>query len=127
MLMIYLSAVITAVILRHQERVHQAELPSLYQQLGRSIPLRKPKLPMLESWLNVVLGLFLAFGYGTLFLWSNFSRLRDFPNDPRFAPQSFEWEFTSIILATGIALLILGIQSVIQNRRYSRIVRPEEK
>lgn len=127
MLMIYLSAVITALLLRRQERVHQAELPSLYQQLGRSVPLRKPKLPLLESWLNVVLGLFLAFGYGTLFLWTNFSRLRDFPQDPRLAPQSFEWEFTSVILAAGITLLILGIQSVIQNRRYSQIVGPEEK
>lgn len=124
---IYVTAIIVSLILHRQERRHRSELALEYQHLGRPTPALRPRLPMLESWLNVVLGIFLAFGFGTLFLWTNFSRLREFPQDPRLAPQSFEWEFTSVILATGIALVILGIQSLIQNRRYSQIVGPERK
>lgn len=122
---IYITAILVSLILHRQERKHQSEVTLEYQRLGRPAPVSRPKLPLLESWLNIVLGIFLAFGLGTLFLWTNFSRLREFPQDPRFAPQSFEWEVTSVILATGIALIILGIQSLIQNRRYSQIVGTE--
>jgi hypothetical protein len=124
---IYVTAILVSLILHRQERKHRAELELKYQHLGRLTPASRPKLPMLESWLNVVLGIFLAFGFGTLFLWMNFSRLREFPQNPRFAPQALEWEFASVILATGIALVILGIQSLIQNRRYSQLVAPEER
>jgi hypothetical protein len=124
---IYVTAILVSLILHRQERKHRAELEVEYQHLGRPTPASRPKLPTLESWLNVVLGIFLAFGLGTLFLWTNFSRLREFPQDPRLAPQAFEWEFTSVILATGIALVILGIQSLIQNRRYSQLIASEER
>ncbi len=117
---IYVSAILVLLILHRQERRHRSEVVQEYRHLGRPTPSSRPKLPMLESWLNVVLGIYLAFGFGTLFLWTNFSRLRHFPQDSRLAPQSFEWELTSVVLATGITLVILGIQSLIQNRRYSK-------
>lgn len=120
--LIYIAAVLVSLVLHRQERRHLYELSLEHQRLGKAMPAPKPKLPKLESWLNLVLGAFLLFGFGATFLWINLSRLSESVRDPRFTPYAAEWEFTSVVLATGIALVILGIRSLIQNRRYTRTV-----
>lgn len=120
--LIYITAVLISLVLERQERRHLFELNLEYRRLGKTMPPPKPKLPMLESWLNVVLGLFLMFGLGLLFLWTNFSMLKYSAKNPALGPHQSEWDFTATILATGVALTFLGIRSLILNYRHKRFV-----
>ena len=117
-IVLYVTAVLVSLVLQRQERRHQFELSQEYHRLGVEMPSAAPKIPRLESWLNVVLGIILS-GFATLFLRMNFLRLREFADDPRLAPHGFEWELASVFLAAGIALVILGVRSLLRNKRYA--------
>jgi len=116
MWIIYISAIITAILLRRQERVHQAELASLYQQLGRSVPLRRPKLQKYECWLSLLAGGFLAC-FGTMTLVGGLVSAKiGMPGMQEM------WQGGAFLLAVGATVYILGVLSLQENRRYERMV-----
>jgi hypothetical protein len=117
MLIIFLSAVITAVLLRRQERVHKVELESLYQQLGRTVPLRKPKLQKYECWLSLLAGGFLAI-VGTMNL--TFGLVSAKVGMPQLQEM---WQSGAVFLAAGITIYVLGLRSLQENKRYEDLVR----
>ena len=120
MLIFYLSAVITAVLLRRQERVHRAELASLYQQLGRTMPLRKPKLQRYECWLSLLAGGFLAC-IGAMNLVAGLVSAKV------GLPQMQEmWKGGAIFLAAGITVYVLGVLSLQENKRYEHLVSDQK-
>jgi sugar phosphate permease len=121
MLIIFLSAVITAVLLRRQERVHQAELAGLYQQLGRSIPLPKPKLRSYECWLSLAAGGILAI-VGTMNL--VFGLVAAKVGIPTMQES---WQGGAVFLAFGITVYVLGLRALQENKRYNNLISDQEK
>jgi len=111
MLALYLSAVVVALVLRHQERRHQSELALLYERLDMSMPSRRPKLHKGESWVHIVVGTFLVI-LGSLTLATNIAVMRDLD-----IPRS-QWEFSAVLLAGGVTLSFLGLRSLKQNKDY---------
>lgn len=120
MLILYLSAVVVAIILRRQERRHQLELMIAYQRLGMPLPLHRPKLQKSECWLNLVLGGFLTVG-GTSFLAIYANMVREHLQIP-----TMQWEFSATMLAAGITLFILGARSLQENKNYERALRDQK-
>lgn len=45
------------VVLRYQQRRHKKEVKLVYTQIGKQMPPSKPRLSVLESWFNIMLGL----------------------------------------------------------------------
>jgi hypothetical protein len=111
MLVIYLSAVLVALVLRHQERRHQTELGLLYERLDIPMPSRRPKLRKGESWVHVVLGTLLVI-LGSLALVANIAVMKVME-----VPEG-QWEFCAVMLATGITLSFLGLRSLKENKNY---------
>jgi hypothetical protein len=111
MLALYVSAVIVALVLRHQERRHRTELALLYERLDMSMPTRKPKLRKGESWIHITLGMLLVM-LGSLALVANIAVMKvvEVP--------AGQWEFCAVLLATGITLSFLGLRSLEENKNY---------
>jgi hypothetical protein len=119
MLILYLSAVVVAVALRHQERRHQTELALLYERLGMSVPPRRPKLHKGESWVHIVVGTFLVI-LGSLTLATNIAVMKEVE-----VPKA-QWEFSAVMLATGMTLFFLGLRSLKENKNYERALRDQK-
>jgi hypothetical protein len=111
MLVIYLSAVLVALVLRHQERRHQTELALLYGRLNMPKPSRKPKLRKGESWVHVALGMLLVM-LGSLALAANIAVMKV------IEVSEGQWELCAVLLATGITLSFLGFRSLKENKNY---------
>ena len=116
MWIVYISAVVTAILLRRQERVHQAELASLYQQLGRSVPWRKPKLQKYECWLALLAGGFFAC-IGAMNLTAGFVSMKS-----ELPGMQEMWQGGAFFLAIGITVYVLGVLSLMENKQYERMV-----
>jgi hypothetical protein len=121
MLILYVTAVTVAIILRHQERRHQAELALVYERIGRPVPLRRPKLQKHVSWMNLAVGAIVVI-VGSVALAANIAVAKDgLPVSPG------QWEFSAVLLATGLTLCILGVRSLQENKRYEHAVRDQGK
>jgi hypothetical protein len=109
---IYLTAMFVFAILRHQERQHNQELLLEYELLNKLMPLQKPKIPLLESLLTIVFGIYLVLGFGYMLL-------RIYKVMVKFHQEEV-LEFTAVIVITGITMVILGIQSLQRNRQFAK-------
>ena len=106
---IFFAAVIGGLVLDRQEKRHRYERRAEYERLGWEIPPPLPKLSSLESWANVVLGVCLV-ALGVWFLNAAF----------RIPPESIENDWLTLIalfVASGIALVWLGLKALQQIRR----------
>lgn len=116
MIILYLIAVLVLFIFERQERRHTICESLEYVRMGKTMPEPRPRLPMLESWLFIVIGiLVLALGTWIALLWHITPPLlpnQDTVND--LLSNSLNW---GTGLAGVIALTILGFKSVRQNRR----------
>jgi hypothetical protein len=113
-ILIFVVAVLGSLVLDRQERRHRFEKRQEYERLGWDIPLEKPKLSMMESWANAVLGV-LLFALGALFL----KTMLGIPAEM----VTSGWEsVVALFIASGIALLWLGVKAIRQNTRYTRCV-----
>jgi len=109
-ILIFVIAVLGSLVLDRQERRHRFEQRQEYERLGWEVPLEAPKLSMLESWANVVLGI-LLFSLGALFL----NAMLQIPVEYVTAG----WEnLVALFLASGFALVWLGVKAVKQNVVY---------
>ena len=109
-ILIFVVAVLGSLVLDRQERRHRFEKRQEYERLGWEIPLEKPKLSMMESWANVVLGL-LLFALGAFFL----KTMLGIPAELMMSG----WEsLVALFLASGFALVWLGVKAVKQNISY---------
>jgi len=109
---IYLTAMFVFAILRHQERQHNQELLLEYELLNKLMPLQKPKIPLLESLLTIVFGIYLVLGFGYMLL-------RIYKVMVKFHQEEV-LEFTAVIVITGITMVILGIQALQRNRQFAK-------
>lgn len=124
LLAVIIEAVFISAFFNQQERRHRFELEIEYGKLGRKMPVDPPKLPMLESIANIVVGFILA-EIGGSSLWAFFH----FLGDPRNTPMKFHlWRqmvvAEVIMLAGGIALMMLGIRSVRANLKFRKVGVP---
>jgi hypothetical protein len=76
------------------------------------MPLQKPKIPLLESLLTIVFGIYLVLGFGYMLL-------RIYKVMVKFHQEEV-LEFTAVIVITGITMVILGIQSLQRNRQFAK-------
>ncbi len=116
---IYLTAVIISAFFDRQERRHMLEQQIEYEKLGRRMPASVPKLPVLESMANIVVGVIL-FEIGGVSLWAMLATMGIGGKEmwSRLAP--LQSDFAAGMLAGGIALIILGVKSVLANVKYRR-------
>jgi hypothetical protein len=112
LIMIYLAAMFVFAILRHQERQHNQELLLEYELLNKLMPSQKPKIPLLESLLTIVFGIYLVLGFGYILL-------RIYKVMVKFHQEEV-LECTAVIVITGITMVILGIQSLQRNRQFAK-------
>lgn len=116
----YILIILVSIVLERQERRHQFEQRLEYERHGQTLPPSKPKLPMLESLLNIFLGVFLV-TLGILFTATTIStstmpHLRD-------SQLPSILEVSAVFLAGGFALIILGWKGVRLNKAYQRQLR----
>jgi hypothetical protein len=122
---IYILIILVSLVLERQERRHQFEQRLEYERLHLSPPAPKPKLPLLESWLNVLVGLFL-FSIGALVITNRLVILATEPSSYSEVFEPVEFEVVTVFLAGGIALMILGWKSVKLNRAYRKETRTSD-
>lgn len=121
LVIIFIEAVIISAFFDQQGRHHKLELEIEYEKLGKRMPVEPPKLPMLESIMNIIIGLILA-EIGGVGLWAFLGLIKHADqiisqNKSFFSAHFFatEVDFISALLAGGIALMILGVKSVRAN------------
>ncbi len=118
---VFVAAVLLSIVLERQERRHRFELGLEYDRLGKSMSPPKPRLSKSVSLLNVVVGIIMLI-IGEIMLLSQISMLWFFNEKHPLEPQMLAagFEFVGVWLATAIALIILGLKSVRQNRLLAR-------
>jgi len=108
--LILVVAVLGSLVPDRQERRHRFEKRQEYEGLGWDIPLERPKLSIIESWANVGRGV-LLFVLGALFL----KAMLGIPAEMMRGG----WEsLVALFLASGLALVWLGLKAVRQNITY---------
>lgn len=107
MILIFVAAVLASLVLERQELRHNFEITLEYRRMQKPMPKLKPRIPLLESWLNIGLGMLLLF-LGAFGLYSNFLVLKLMPG----TLTSSELEISGVMLASGIALILLGVKLV---------------
>ncbi len=117
---IFIVAVIISAFFDQQERRHRLELQIEYEKLGRKMPAAEPKLPMLESIANVVIGLILL-EIGGVAVITVLGTIGIVGNDMWGKTAPLQTDFSAALLAGGIALIILGAKGIRANRRFKRI------
>lgn len=123
LLLTFILIILISLVFDRQERRHHFEKLLEYERLSIPTPKPKPKLLLLESWLNIILGLFL-FSLGILFVYSIFSRL----SEPQlsYSVRPAEFQLFAVFLAAGIALMMLGWKSVKLNRAYRKEMKKSD-
>ena len=109
-LVMFLAAIALWAILRHQQRRHAAELASESDRRGLPLPDPAPAVPALESVLTILAGIALIVP-ASVVLWGAF--VHGDPN--QWTPV---WKIATAGLASGGALLILGIRSLVRLRNF---------
>ncbi len=125
MILVYVTAILVSIVLERQERRHRFNLEMEYRRLQIPIPPKRPKLPRLESWLNIAVGLLLLI-LGALFLWTLFSIIS---NHRLSLPQPTERDFPMMgaaFISAGLALIILGTKSLRLNSAYERMAGKDD-
>jgi hypothetical protein len=116
---IFIVAVVISAFFDQQGRRHRLELEIEYEKLGKNMPPEPPKLPMLESAANVLVGLILieigavslcAFLYSLEHAWKVVAEV-GIPGQA---------DFLFALVAGGIALVILGTKSVVANLKFRK-------
>jgi ABC-type multidrug transport system permease subunit len=111
-ILIFVAAVTVVLVLERQKRRHIFEITLEYQKLLWELPMPEPRIPMLESWLNALLGVVMA-AFGVLMLLT----FLQVPAD-KAVPG---WGNTvALFLASGIALTVVGGMAVWQNFAYKK-------
>jgi hypothetical protein len=116
---ILIVAVVISAFFDQQQRRHNLELQVEFEKLGRIMPKERPKLPMLESIANVLVGLIL-FEIGALSLWAFLSVLGNAGQIVMRLHPAGEIDSIASLLAAGIALMILGLKSVSANLAFRK-------
>ncbi len=119
LILVYVIAVLVSLVFERQERRHLFYESLEYQRIGKEPPQPKPKLPLLESWLNVTIGIFLLL-IGVSAIWSQLFVLRyvlDETVRTSFRDHILTW---SVFIAGGIALILLGLKSVRYHRHLAK-------
>ena len=113
-LIIYLTSLVVAFILEHQRARHALSLRSRYRRAGMPIPQHRPRLPLLESLLTLVLGL-LFLAVGSAILW----RIILTGEETGAAGQNV----TALLLAAGLGQCLSGARTLILLGRERDIAR----
>jgi len=110
-ILIFVAAVAGALVLDRQEARHRYEKRKEYERLGWEIPVPKPKLTVLESWGNIMIGAILIAVGGLLLM-----AMLQLPGE--LGTESMETSI-ALYLASGLALVGLGVKAIRQNARHN--------
>jgi|GEM_PF-1400766 len=124
-ILIYVVAVLVSIVLERQERRHRFNIEMEYCRLQLPMPLIKPKLPRLESWLNIAIGALLLL-LGTLFVALTFTVLLNPKLKSMDLPVQEQTYQAAGFIAGGLALIILGVKSLKLNTAYERLFRSDQ-
>ncbi len=129
---IFIEAIIISAFFDQQERRHKLELQLEYEKVGKNVPVEPPKLPRLESFANILVGLVLA-EIGGIGLWA-FVGLMMRHGTSILMNQNLRGEyftgqtdFVAAFIAGGIALMILGVKSLRAHARYRDFIKENDK
>lgn len=114
---IFIGAVVISAFFDQQWRRHRLELEIEYEKLGKKMLPEPPKLPMLESIANVLVGLILI-EIGAVSSWAFLFSLAHAWKVVAEAGIPGQADFLFALIAGGIALVILGTKSVVANLKY---------
>jgi hypothetical protein len=109
---VFVAAVLVSLVFDRQERRHRFKVRLEYERLGCEMPAAKPRIPTLESILNIVVGLFF-FSMGGILLYT-FLVLGSAHG------ASGEQYIVAFCLAVGIAMIIVGGRALRENVLYRR-------
>lgn len=116
---VYVLSVLVWLVFERQARRHLFYESLEYQRIGKEPPQAKPKLPLLESWLNITIGIFLLL-IGVMAILAQLLTLRDLPDEALYLDDIM---FASVFIATGITLILLGLKSVRYHKNLSKKMR----
>ncbi|MBM4169257.1 MAG: hypothetical protein FJ215_08890 [Ignavibacteria bacterium] len=122
LILVYVTAVLVSIVLERQERRHCFNIELEYRLLQKPVPPKRPKLPRLESWLNIAVGVLLLM-LGALFLWTLFSVISNHQLTPLKPMERDALMGGAVFVAAGLALIILGAKSLKLNSDYERANR----
>lgn len=108
-LSIFLCAIAVWAVLRHQQRRHGAELAAECRRRGLLMPDPSPAVPALESVLTVVVGVALVAPSATVLAGA-------FAHGASYQWKPVLW-ISTVGLASGAALLVLGFRSLLRLRK----------
>lgn len=113
----FVASVVVYAFLDRQERRHKIELQIEYEKLGKMLPEESPKLPMLESIMNIVTGVILC-EIGIISLLAYLVIVREAGSIMSRSISYPQLDFGAAFLAGGIALTILGVKGVRANVKF---------
>jgi hypothetical protein len=113
-ILIFVAAVAVSLVLERQRRRHRYEIRQEFERLSWELPKPEPRIPMLESCLNVLLGMImLVFGILILRAYTDLK--------PGMAVSGWG-NMVALFVSSGIALVIVGGMAVWQNVKYKKIL-----
>ncbi len=108
-LLVFASALAVWLLLDRQQKRHRFEIRREYDRLNRALPPFQPRIPKLEAWLNVVMGLLLA-TFGICILHATMQM----PEGPAMQEPA---NLIALMLGSGVALILVGGRAIGQNRK----------
>jgi len=114
MFLIYLSAMGVAILLRQQSRRQKAETALESARLGLRLPPSRPRVQVLESLLNMAIGLIMAVP-AALGFWAIFS-----DSGVRGIMEPNLGDLFIVLIAGGLTLVFLGGAALRQNLAHRR-------
>jgi len=112
MWLIFLSAIIVAMVLDRQAEEQREELEVEYRRLDVPMPAARPKIPFLEALLNIDLGAILVLF--ALLIFYMISKV------PGFFAYRAAWDGAAAFLGAGVALAWLGARAAMRGGRAGR-------
>ena len=127
---IIIAVIVLSILLGRQARRHAFEKSSEFKRLNIPIPKSKPKLPKLEAYLNILLGvvaIVLAADMGLVMIHTHDSMSLYSASKADSLLFMDTLQMLASLLATGIVLMILGIIAVRRNILHEKEMKVELK
>jgi hypothetical protein len=119
LLITLIVAIIISYIFERQEQRHRFYESLEYLRIGKDAPVPEPKLPLLNSWMGLILGLFVTV-LGFFMILSLLEVIRHNPNIVKQFIDERQILETSTFFAVGISVTIQSVKSIHQHSKMAK-------